>query len=64
MVKIFCVIIKRGICQSLLLEGTQRMLGLSKNYFFSGSLMRFFPKPVIRLTDFEIRCFSGIKQAR
>ena len=37
---------------------------LVQELVFSGSLMRFFPKPVIRLTDFEIRCFSGIKQAR
>ena len=29
----------------------------------NGSLMRF-RKPVIRLTDFENRCFSGIEQAR
>ena len=34
-----------------------------RNFFWSGILLRF-SKPVIRLTDFENRCFSGIEQAR
>lgn len=49
-----CVKSKWRICQSLLPIGTP--LEWQPNAVFS--------KPVIRLTDFENRCFSGIEQAR
>ena len=61
-------LIKVKNCQSLLhrrcsAEELQGCLACTRIPYRNGSLMRF-RKPVIRLTDFENRCFSGIEQAR
>jgi len=50
--------------QKVLSRGTPRMLGLPKNSLSEWQPCAVLEKPVIRLTDFQNRCFSGIEQAR
>ena len=45
-------------------EELRGMLGLPKNSLSEWQPCAVLEKPVIRLTDFQNRCFSGIEQAR
>ena len=54
----------RACSPQALSRGTPRDAWLAQELLIGVAALCGFEKPVIRLTDFENRCFSGIEQAR